>query len=61
MLPKSDRCPGSPQTEERLDPTNPEHLRRARILAEIMVSRTSESFSTPARFIDLSKHPNQPL
>jgi Immunity protein 52 len=26
-------------TEERLDPTNPEHLRRARILAEIMIAR----------------------
>ncbi len=47
--------------EERLDPTNPEHLRRARILAETMVSRTGESFSTPARFIDQSKDPNQPI
>jgi hypothetical protein len=28
--------------EERLDPTNPEHLRRARILAEIMIARTGE-------------------
>ena len=27
-------------TEERLDPTNPEHLRRARVLAEIMIERT---------------------
>jgi hypothetical protein len=26
--------------EERLDPTNPEHLRRARSLAETMMSRT---------------------
>jgi len=26
-------------TEERLDPTNPEHLRRARILAETMIAR----------------------
>jgi hypothetical protein len=26
-------------TEERLDPTNPEHLRRARFLAEIMIAR----------------------
>jgi hypothetical protein len=26
-------------TEERLDPTDPEHLRRARILAEIMIGR----------------------
>jgi len=40
--------------EERLDPTNPEHLRRARILVDIMVSRTGHGFSTPARFIDLS-------
>jgi hypothetical protein len=30
--------------EERLDPTNPEHLRRARILAEIMVNRTGDKF-----------------
>ena len=48
-------------TEERLDPTNPEHWRRARILAETMVSRTGEKFSKPARLIDLSKDPNQPL
>lgn len=27
-------------TEERLDPTNPEHLRRARILAETLIART---------------------
>lgn len=27
-------------TEDRLDPTNPEHLERARILAEIMIDRT---------------------
>jgi hypothetical protein len=27
-------------TTERLDPSNPEHLRRARILAEIMIART---------------------
>jgi hypothetical protein len=27
-------------TEERLDPTNPEHLQRARILAETMTART---------------------
>ena len=40
--------------EERLDPTNPEHLRRARILVDIMVSRIGHGFSTPARFIDLS-------
>jgi hypothetical protein len=26
-------------TEERLDPTSPEHLRRARILAELMIAR----------------------
>jgi hypothetical protein len=30
-------------TEERLDPTNPEHLRRARILAETMIARTGLS------------------
>lgn len=30
-------------TEDRLDPTNPEHLRRARILAEIMIARTGYS------------------
>jgi hypothetical protein len=47
-------------TEERLDPSNPEHWRRARILAETMVSRTGESFSTPTgRFIDLSKNPER--
>jgi hypothetical protein len=27
--------------EERLDPTNPEHLRRARILAEILIRQTA--------------------
>jgi hypothetical protein len=47
-------------TEERLDPTNPEHWRRARILAETMVSRTGEKFSTPARVIDLSKGQTPP-
>jgi hypothetical protein len=48
-------------TEERIDPTNPEHWRRARILAETMVSRTGESFSTPrGRLIDLSNNPNRP-
>lgn len=26
--------------EDRLDPTNPEHLRRARVLAEILIART---------------------
>jgi hypothetical protein len=30
-------------TEERLDPTNPEHLHRARILAETMIARTGHS------------------
>jgi hypothetical protein len=30
-------------TEERLDPTNAEHLRRARILAETMIARTGLS------------------
>jgi hypothetical protein len=28
-------------TEDRLDPTNPEHLRRARIIAKTMIDRTS--------------------
>ncbi len=46
--------------EERLDPTNPEHLRRARILVDIMVSRTGHRFSTPARFIDLSSNNERP-
>jgi len=46
--------------EERLDPTNPEHLRRARILVDIMVSRTGHGFSTPARFIDLSGNNERP-
>jgi hypothetical protein len=40
---KSERMPDGgllmSATEERLDPTNPEHLRRARILAETMISR----------------------
>ena len=30
--------------EERLDPANPEHLRRAHILAETMVKRTGGNF-----------------
>jgi hypothetical protein len=30
-------------TEDRLDPTNPEHLRRARILAETLIGRTGYS------------------
>jgi hypothetical protein len=30
-------------TEDRLDPTNPEHLRRARILADILIERTGYS------------------
>jgi hypothetical protein len=30
-------------TEERLEPTNPEHLRRARILAEMLIKRTGYS------------------
>jgi hypothetical protein len=29
-------------TEERLDPTNPEHLRRARLLAETMIARAGD-------------------
>ena len=32
-------------TEEQLDPTNPEHLRRARILAETMMARIGIRFS----------------
>lgn len=35
-------------TEDRLDPTNPEHLRRARIVAETMIARTGYSSSKPA-------------
>jgi hypothetical protein len=31
-------------TEERFDPTNPEHLRRSLVLAETMVARTGEKF-----------------
>ena len=34
-------------TEDRLDPTNPEHLRRARILVEIMFTRTGHQPSPP--------------
>ena len=30
-------------TEERFDPANPEHLRRARILAETLIARTGYS------------------
>jgi hypothetical protein len=30
-------------TEDRLDPTNPEHLRRARTLAETMIAQTGLS------------------
>jgi hypothetical protein len=30
-------------TEERLDPTNPEHLRRARVLADTLIARTGYS------------------
>jgi hypothetical protein len=29
-------------TKDRLDPTNPEHLRRARMLAEVMIERTGQ-------------------
>jgi hypothetical protein len=35
-------------TEDRLDPANPEHLRRARIIAETMMARTGYSSSKPA-------------
>jgi hypothetical protein len=31
-------------TEEPLDPANPEHLRRALILAETMIARTGQKF-----------------
>jgi len=62
---KSERTPDGgllmTAAEERLDPGNPEHWRHARILAEIMVNRTGEKFSTPTgRFIDLSDDPNRP-
>jgi len=30
-------------TTERLDPMNPEHVRRARILAETLIARTGYS------------------
>jgi hypothetical protein len=36
-------------TEERLDPTNPEHLRRARIIAQTMIARTSKQPKSPQR------------
>ncbi len=40
----TERAPGGgllmSATEERLEPTNPEHLRRARVLAEILIKRT---------------------
>jgi hypothetical protein len=29
-------------TEERFDPTNPDHLRRAHMLAETMIARTGD-------------------
>jgi Immunity protein 52 len=41
--------------EERLEPTNPEHLRRARILAETMVKHTGDKFGPnpkPIIYID---------
>jgi hypothetical protein len=34
-------------TTERFDPTNPEHLRRARILAEVMIERTGYQRGRP--------------
>lgn len=53
MLPVSDQYPasdsikGAPDggllmtaTEERLDPTNPEHLRRARVRADALLAAT---------------------
>ncbi len=40
----TERTPdGMIAAEERLDPTNPEHLRRARILAETMIARTGHA------------------
>lgn len=36
-------------TEERLDPANPEHLRRARILAATLMARTGYKPSRPAK------------
>jgi hypothetical protein len=43
----TERAPGGgllmSATEQRLDPTNPEHLQRARILAEILIKRTGYS------------------
>jgi hypothetical protein len=38
-----DGCLLMTATEERLDPTKPEHLRRARILAETLIARTGYS------------------
>jgi hypothetical protein len=32
-------------TEKRLDPENPEHLRRSRLLAETMIARTGDASS----------------
>ena len=32
-------------TKERLDPTNPEHVRRTRILAETMIAQTGNRFA----------------
>ncbi|HZR62083.1 MAG TPA: hypothetical protein VFA80_14130 [Xanthobacteraceae bacterium] len=46
-LPREILCENTPSgdllmtaTEDRLDPTNPEHLRRARLLAETLIART---------------------
>ncbi len=43
----TERAPGGgllmSATEERLEPTNPEHLRRARTLAEMLIKRTGYS------------------
>ncbi len=36
-------------TTDRLDPTNPDHVRRARILAETMIDRTGHSSGKPLR------------
>lgn len=49
-LPPEIQCENTPNggllmtaTEDRLDPTNPEHLRRARILAETLITQTGYS------------------
>jgi hypothetical protein len=50
-------------TEERLDPTVPEHWRRARLIAETMVARMGKSISKPgcasARYPGISPSPRR--